>query len=297
MLFESAYERFKIYVRNRHKKQGFYNIYHDFEFRILPYFKNKDIYSLAKVDMLKWQDEILNLNFSNAYNKRLYYVFNNFLDFCVKYFDLQNDLLRSVGSFPKKIENKKYDYYTYDEFIKFINCVDNPIYKAYFEFMFFTGTRPGEAMALRFCDINGYYVNISHNIHRKGDRELDTPKNQSSIRSIAITDEIKKILLDLKCFYSNCDDYYFVFGGLKPLAPTSIDRAKKRACDKANLRVITQHQFRHSHATFLLNNNIPINEISRRLGHSKISTTLDIYCHNDLSHEKRVLAILSSLKI
>lgn len=297
MSFEQAFEKYKIYVRNRHKKQGFYNIIHDFECRVLPYFKNKDIYSLTKIDILKWQDEILNHNFSNAYNKRLYYIFNNFLDYCTKYYDLEKNLLRFVGSFPKKIERNKYDYYTLDEFYIFIKNVDNIIYKTFFEFMFFTGVRPGEAMALRFCDIDDCYVHIEHNIHRKGDRNLDTPKNQSSIRNIAITDDMKKMLFDLKKIYSDCDNYYYVFGGLNPLAPTSIDRIKKKACDKANLRVITQHQFRHSHATFLLNNNVPINEISRRLGHSKISTTLDIYCHNDLSHEKRVIAILSSLKI
>lgn len=297
MLFEEAYDKFKVYVKNRHKKQGFYNICHDFECRVLPYFESKDIYSLAKIDMLKWQDNILSLNFSNSYNKRLYYVFNSFLDFCNKYYNLEKDLLRSIGSFPKRIELKKFDFYTLDEFYLFINNLDNLVYKAYFTFMFYTGCRPGEAMALRFCDIGDHYVHIVHNIHRKGDRELDTPKNQSSIRDIAINEDLKKILLSLKQLYPNCDDYYYVFGGSKPLSPTNIDRFKKRACDKANLRVITQHQFRHSSATFLLNNNIPINEISRRLGHSKISTTLDIYCHNDLSHEKRVLAILSSLKI
>ena len=295
MLFEEVYVKFKIYVRYRHKKQGYYNICHDFECRILPYFKNKNIYNLSKIDFLNWQDLILSFNFSNSYNKRLYYVFNSFIDYCVKYYDLPNNLLRSIGSFPKKIEHKKFDFYNLDEFYLFVSNIDNPIYKAYYIFMFYTGCRPGESMALRFCDIDDHYVHIEHNIHRKGDRSLDTPKNQSSIRDIIINDDLKEFLLSLKKLYSNCDENYFVFGGSKPLSSTTADRVKKKACDKANLRVITQHQFRHSSATFLLNNNIPISEISRRLGHSKISTTLDIYCHNDLSHEKRVLAILSSL--
>ena len=74
MNFEEVYENFKIYVRNRHKKQGFYNITHDFECRVLPYFKSFDIYEMSKSDLIKWQDTILSLNFSNSYNKRLYYV-------------------------------------------------------------------------------------------------------------------------------------------------------------------------------------------------------------------------------
>lgn len=73
MNFEEVYNEFKIYVRNRHKKQGFYNIVHDFECRVLPYFKDFDIYEISKSDLIKWQDTILSFNFSNSYNKRLLY--------------------------------------------------------------------------------------------------------------------------------------------------------------------------------------------------------------------------------
>lgn len=59
------------------------------------------------------------------------------------------------------------------------------------------------------------------------------------------------------------------------------------------MRVITQHQFRHSHATNLLSDNVPINVISARLGHSSLDTTCKVYLHKDYSKEKRVLTILS----
>lgn len=108
------------------------------------------------------------------------------------------------------------------------------------------------------------------------------------------------ICLKLKKYYNNLyhqlDYDYFIFGGIKPLAPTTINRYKLKACQKANLRPITLHQFRHSHATLLLHNGIIINEISRRLGHSNPSTTLNIYTHTDLSQEKRVLSTLNSLR-
>lgn len=70
-----------------------------------------------------------------------------------------------------------------------------------------------------------------------------------------------------------------------------------KACSKANIRTITLHQFRHSHATLLVNEGIPINDVSKRLGHSKISTTLDIYVHCNLEQEKRVLSTLNSLRL
>ena len=45
------------------------------------------------------------------------------------------------------------------EFKKFIKCVDNNVYKQFFYLMYFTGTRPGEAVALKFSDL--YFNEIS----------------------------------------------------------------------------------------------------------------------------------------
>lgn len=186
-----------------------------------------------------------------------------------------------------------------DEFNKFIKCVDEEVYKQFFNLMFFTGVRPGEAMALKFKDLNNGYINISKTIESHGKRLISTPKTYSSKRSIKIDKLLEYDLLRLKKLYSNrstLNDDLFIFGGTKPLSPTTINRYKTMACEKANIRPITLHQFRHSHATLLLQKGIVINEVSRRLGHSKVSTTLDIYTHTDLTQEKRVLDTLNSLR-
>ena len=299
MTFEEVYNDFLEYAKSRHKKQGFYNITQEFNNKIYSYFKKYDLYKLKEFDLLKWQNYILSFNYSNSYNSRLYYVFNLFLDFCVKFHGLESNLLRKIGSFPKKVEYKKFDFYNLEEFNLFISNVDNIIYKQYFNFLFFTGVRPSEAMALTFNDLSNGYVSINKNLCRHGSRDFDTPKNNSSFRSIKLDDVLFNDLLLLKSHYINLyneERNYFIFGGLKPLSPTTIDRYKKKACLKSNLREITQHQFRHSHATLLLNNGIVINEVSRRLGHSKVSTTLDIYTHTDLLQEKRVISTLNSLR-
>lgn len=300
MNFEKVYEEYLEYAKNQHKKQGFDNLRHDFNFRVLPYFKDCNIEDITKQDILSWKTKILDHNFKNSYNARLYYVFSKFLDYCCDYHSLESNVVREVGNFKKKIEYKKSDFYTLKEFNQFIKCVDNEIYKQFFNLLFYTGVRPGEAMALQFSDLQGDYISITKNMQRKGNRELDTPKNLSSIRNIRIDRKLKKDLLKLKKYYrkenKNSNINYFIFGGLKPLSPTSIDRYKLQACKKANIRPITQHQFRHSHATLLLHNNIVINEVSRRLGHSKVSTTLDIYTHTNLVQEKRVTSTLNSLR-
>lgn len=278
MLFINAYEQYKIYAKNRHKKQGFITITQDFNKNILPYFRNFNIEDITKKHILDWQTSILSNNFSNKYNAKLYYCFNNFMQFCVNSSFIDVNLVREIGSFPRRIENKKHRVYNFWQFIWFYLHLDNFIIKNYFMFIYFYGTRPGEAMALRFCDIKHNKVFINHNLTRKGNRFLDTPKNQSSIRVFKINFIMRFVIYLLKKSYNDCKLDYFVFGGNKPLAPTTIDRHKKNACINAHLFEITQHEFRHSYATRMVNKK-NISFVSKSLGHSRISTTLDIYVH------------------
>lgn len=287
MSFEEAYEEFKIYASKRHKKQGFDTLIRNFNSHIFPYFVNRNISELTKIDIVNWQNDILCKNFSNSFNNSLYCAFNSFLNYCIIYSYISFNPLKEVGRFKKKVEVKKYEVYTLHEFRKFRSAIDNIIYKYFFSFMFFYGTRPSETIALKFSDFNGFYVTISHNIHRRGNRSLDTPKNQSSIRTFNIGLLTYFRILLLKRYYIKifgyCSFDFFVFGGIKPLSTTTIDRIKHKACIKKNIHEITQHQFRHSFATRMIHKKIPIDIVSRQMGHSRVSTTLDVYLH----HEKR----------
>ncbi len=281
--FDEVYNDFLVYASKRHKKQGFDALQRNFRNHILPYFKDKEITLLTKKDIIEWQNNIIDKDFSNSFNSTLFYDFSSFIEYCIKYSYLKENIVLQVGNFKKKAEVKNYDYYTLTEFRTFRKCLDNFIIKQFFNFMFFFGTRPSEAMALRFCDIEGNYIHIQHSIHRKGKRELDTPKNQSSIRYLKLSLIAKLRIFILRCYYikhfGSCPEDYFIFGGKKPLSPTTIDRYKKNACKKANIREITQHQFRHSYATRMIHKNKPIDEVSKDLGHSKVSMTVDVYLH------------------
>lgn len=300
MLFEEAYEEYKIYASKRHKKQSFDCFVYNFNANILSYFKGKLLVDVNLQSIEDWQDFIYKKNFCNNHNKNLYSMFKSFLSYCHYKYNFDDSFLLEVVPFRMKVETNRKDFYTLREFKKFIKFVDNIIYKRFFEFMFFCGTRPGECMALKFSDLEGNYININKTIDEHGKRLLGTPKTASSNRFIKIDKKLKYDLLYLKKYYilkygSETFDY-FIFGGIKPLAPTTINRYKLKACNKAKIRPITLHQFRHSHATFLLNKGIDIHEISKRLGHSKVSTTLDVYTHSDLSQEKRVYDTLNSIR-
>ena len=301
MSFEEAYKQFKEYAKKRHKKQSFENFVYNFDANILSYFNGKLLSEISVNDIESWKDFILEKNFCNNHNKNLFSMIKKFFQYCSIHFDFDYSIFSEILPFQMKIEFKKSDYYTLKEFKKFIKGfnVEDIVYKRFFEFMFYVGSRPGEAMALRFSDLVGNSIIINKTIDEHGNRDIGTPKTLSSNRIVCIDSHLRRDLLKLKEYYDDKygRDYdYFIFGGMKPLAPTTINRRKLKVCNKVGIRPITLHQFRHSHATLLLHSGILIHEISKRLGHSKVSTTLDVYTHSSYEHEKRVLSTLNSVR-
>lgn len=300
MSFKEAYENYLIFASKQQKKQSFDCLTYNFNANILSYFDNYDLFDITLSDIESWQDFILKKNFSNNYNKRLLSMFKSFLSFCVKRYKFDYSIFNNISSFPLNYESKKSDFYTLAEFKRFIKFVDNNVYKQFFTFLFFTGVRPGEAMALKFSDLKDDFVVIDKTIDSHGNRSVGTPKTFSSYRNIYLDKFLIRDLLKLKRYYAfkfndRLYDYY-IFGGIKPLAPTTINRYKFRACELANIRPITLHQFRHSHASLLFNKNLDLHLIQKRLGHSKVSTTLDVYTHSYLNNEKRVQSTLNDLR-
>lgn len=299
MLFIDAYKEYLQFAKKQQKKQSFDTMHYNFNSKILPFFKNMNLEDITCKTVIAWQDYVLNLNYSNNYNRGLYYLLSGFFEFCHTHYGFNKSILSDVGCFKKKYEEKKADFYNLKEFKQFISCVEVEEYKQFFNLMFYTGTRPGEAMALKFSDLSGGYINISKTIESHGKREIGTPKTLSSNRKVKIDRFLERDLLALRKIYIErfkCDKDFFIFGGIKPLSPTTINRYKFKACELSGVRPITLHQFRHSHATLLLQHGIMINEVSKRLGHSKVSTTLNVYTHTDLLQEKKVYNTLCSMR-
>lgn len=105
MGFEEAYEEFKIYASKRHKKESFESLCRDFNCKILPYFKGRNIFNLTEKDILIWKDELLSYDYSKKYLSKIYYVFSIFFDYCCLYYDIDSNIVRNVGNF--KVQPKK----------------------------------------------------------------------------------------------------------------------------------------------------------------------------------------------
>lgn len=301
MLFIEAYGQYLKYIDNRQKAQTKQVLKERFKNVILPYFKDMDIYKIDKMDYIEFQNKLVNKKYSYSYIRGIHYLLVAFFKYCMTFYELKTNIFMQVGSvIDDRHDDIKDNYFTEKQFKKFIKYVDNQIYKTFFRFMFFAGTRPGEAMALRFSDFIDGSVSINKTIsehHIDGKRVITTPKTKTSYRDIKLPILLIYQLNKLKKYYikqyNNSEYDYYIFGGLKPLAPTTINRYKLKACAKAKLNPITLHGFRHSHATMLLDHNLSIKAIQVRLGHSSTSTTTSIYLHNTKKQQKRVQRTLN----
>ena len=226
-------------------------------------YKN-DIQKFIKI-VLNWGSKIYGYDFRQFYNKIT--KFNN----------------------PNEIK-KEMDFYTIDEFQKFISYEDDIKYKCLFETLYYCGLRKGEARALTWEDINfeDSMLRINKNATSANGNEnskkfeITTPKTKSSIRTIPIPEvllnDLKTLLESEKKVYGY-NKKWFVFGSDIPITNWSVRTRKNEICKKAELRQIRIHDFRHSCASLLINNGANITIVAKYLGHTKIDETLNTYSH------------------
>ena len=300
--FYKLWEEYDNYIKLKQKKQSYRKTVSKFKNHLLPYFKD---YKLDKIDhktYTKWQAELESKGFSYKYLTSLHGSMVTILNYAVKFHELKFNIASQVGNFSKKnIKPSRIDFWTYDEYQNFIKCVDNMVYKTFYETLYFTGRRRGEALALTGKDIKNGYIDIYKTIAKEkenGKHIINTPKTNSSIRKIRIDSNLIKSLNELKEHYKKIIDFsedWFVFGGIEPLAPTTIGRRKDNYCMKSGVKKIRIHDFRHSHASLLISKGVPITVISKRLGHSNIQMTLNIYAHLIPEDEDKAINILENL--
>ncbi|WP_316959808.1 tyrosine-type recombinase/integrase [Staphylococcus sp. IVB6181] len=109
---------------------------------------------------------------------------------------------------------------------------------------------------------------------------LDGNKNKHAKRTVKVAKECIDLLITFANNHpSSSEGYLFTHNG-KLITNESINKSIKQACSTLKIkRNITSHAFRHTHASYLISQNINIYYISKRLGHSDISMTLNKYGH------------------
>lgn len=209
---------------------------------------------------------------------------------------------------PKKpAKQKKENFYTKDELETFLNGArDAGIMKyALFRLLAFSGMRIGELIALEWSDIDFFRKTVSINktltLDKAGNYTVGRPKTTSSNRVIMLDDETMAILQKWRAEQSRRIIYLgkskndLIFPGehgAHLVYSTALDWNKKIA-KKQGLKNISLHGFRHTHASLCFEAGLTMQDVKDRLGHSNISTTMDIYTHVTKSRKEESIQQLA----
>ncbi|KFC18897.1 tyrosine-type recombinase/integrase [Epilithonimonas lactis] len=160
------------------------------------------------------------------------------------------------------------------------------------------GMRIGEVCALTWEDIdtdNGI-ISVNRTIQRiyvieDGTRRteliLDTPKTKNSIREIPISKDLLRILKPFKKIVN--PSFFVLTNDAKPTEPRTYRSYYKNLMKELKMPELKFHGLRHSFATRCIESNCDYKTVSVLLGHSNISTTLNLYVHPNMEQKKKAI--------
>ena len=158
------------------------------------------------------------------------------------------------------------------------------------------GLRIGEVCALVWDDIdveNGV-INVSKTIQRiyviEGGKKhteviIDTPKSRNSIREIPIARDLLKMIKPFKKIVNG--NFYVLTNSDHPTEPRTYRNYYKRLMEQLDMPKLKFHGLRHSFATRCIESKCDYKTVSVLLGHSNISTTLNLYVHPNMEQKKK----------
>ncbi len=255
---------------------------------ILNYLGKIAINDLNVSTYKQFKNELDNKNLSTVYKNKIHNQVISLIKYANKIYGINNQVPQICDKFynPNEIK-KEMKFFTLDEFKVFLSVIDDEKWKLFFEILFYCGLRQGELQAITWNDINFKKSTISITktltTKIKGEKwTISAPKTKNSIRELPINQNISnklKALKEKQKMMVEFNDNWFAMGNFEPIKENNIQNHKNKYCDLAGIKRIRIHDFRHSCASFLLNNRADIITVSKYLGHASISFTLDTYTH------------------
>lgn len=312
MTVQQLCDEYEKYHATETRKTSHDSVMKTLRLRVMPILGSCKLDKLSQPMLANWKIEIDKQDISFKTKQNAYKTLSALLNYAVKMDYLPKNPLTALGNFKDSTvidkPAEKLHYYTPEQFCKFIQEAEKHTetiadwgFFVFFNIAFYTGARKGEINALKWSDIDGNIMHIRRSIAQKlkgGDVE-SPPKNKSSYRDLQIPTPLMEILNKHKerqraATHLFTEDFR-VCGGEQPLRDTSIENHNKAFAKAAGLPHIRIHDYRHTHASVLVNEGINIQEIARRLGHTNVQMTWNTYSHLYPREEERAVEILNRI--
>lgn len=293
MKLKEVYEAW-LPIKERQVKASTLSVYKMIYTNILnPIMGNEDVENLNKKTIIPFIYKLMEKDGqSSKYCNDILIVLKMLIHFASEEFEINVPDARWKMVWPTKAKTgiSKIERYTNAEYKRIVDyAIENPSPRNLGILLTIcTGMRIGEVCALQWqdVDLDTKMIHVNKTMERIYDPdtkktwiEIGTPKTTSSDRYIPI---MKSILPIVKRFKSvSNDDYYVCTCSDAPIEPRTFrNYYKAYILEKVKLdHCIKFHGLRHTFATTLIENRVDIKTTSSILGHSDVSTTLNIYVH------------------
>ena len=278
--------------KNELKQNSIRNKRYMIQTHILPYFEKRKMNEVVPADIIQWQNTIQEKGLSKTYERMLQNQITALFNHAQKIYNLQNNPCKKVKKMGKS-DADKMEFWTLEEYERFISVIE-PGTDTHLmaELLFWTGMREGEMLALTPKDIDliGGLITVSKTFYRtEGKDVITTPKTDTSNRTIMIPEFLSN---EIKSYM---DGYYGLpqEQRLFPIVARTLQKRMSKMMEKAGVKKIRIHDFRHSHVAYLINQGVQPLIIKERLGHKDIKITLNTYGHLYPSQQKQVVEMLN----
>ena len=185
----------------------------------------------------------------------------------------------------------------------FLNVAKGTRFYAFFATAIYTGMRRGELLALEWSDID--FKNARITVNKQLYKGIKSPTKTNKERVIDIPENLLEILKEHK---HNCNILTkLVFHNFKgePIHPyymeekhfhPLIKECNKHLDTENQIENFRFHDLRHTYATYLLSNSVPVKYVQNQLGHSTAKMTLDVYASYMPSVKFGALDLLQNLQ-
>ena len=290
MTFKEAYTIYYDYQKDKIKDSTL-KTYRD-RIKYMGLLDNVELVNLNWDLYQKWRAQINKTNLCDRYKTDIQKFIKQVINFAEKQWDF------NLRKFYNKLEpfktpgalKKEMDFYEPEEFFKFISVVDDLRYKCFFELLYYCGLRRSEARGLQWkhIDFNNKTLTVSQQVLNPSNSNASTEwyisstKTEASNRTIPISTTLLNDLAELKKTNERLSKFkqtWFVLGDDVPMATGRMYFYRDKYAEKAGIRRIRLHDFRHSCASALISGAAPITAVSNFLGHSETTETLETYTH------------------
>lgn len=264
------------------------------ETKIIPTFGDKKMNEITAVDIMKWQNTLLNQEYSPTYLRMIQNQITAIFNHAERFYDLKYNPCKKVDKMGRS-NAKELNFWTKDEFDTFIQSFveGEEMYRMIYLILFWLGCRVGELLALTPADIDLEMgtVSISKTYYRRDKQDFITsPKTESSNRKITIPEFLQKELKEFLDRQYGLDPEDRIF----PITDRAVQKRMKQKIEGLGLRNIRVHDLRHSHIALLIEKGMQPLVIAQRVGHDSVNTTMNIYGHLYPNKQREVADLLNA---